>query len=129
LRTSPLVDPDEITTHMDALGEVTEYVLTPKRLHPTSVDAMPTTTTIRAPTGMQRRHSPAPLDLDVIEVSWMDHNIHSMRHTFFDINHLVVADLCELFSTCKRADDRTALLHRHTNVFSFLNAPRHIVNR
>lgn len=69
-----------------------------------------------------------PLDLDVIEVSWMDHNMHGMRHNFFDINRFVVSDLCEIFSSAKRACERTSLLHRHSNVYSFLNAPKHIVH-
>lgn len=71
----------------------------------------------------------AVLDLDVVDVSWMDHNMHDLRHSFFDINRLMVADICEVMATGRRARDRSALLHRHTNVFSFLNAPRHVVNR
>ena len=27
-----------------------------------------------------------PLDMDVIDVSWMDNNVHSLRHNFWNIN-------------------------------------------
>ena len=81
------------------------------------------------PAQVQRRRSSSPLDLDVIEVSWMDHNMHGMRHSFFDINRFMVDDLCELFSTKRRASSRSPLLHRHTNVYSFMNAPRHIKHK
>ena len=70
-----------------------------------------------------------PLDLDVIDVSWMDNNVHAMRHNFFGINRWMVDDLREIFTTHKRARLRTArMTHRFHNVWSFLAAPRHVVN-
>ena len=27
-----------------------------------------------------------PLDMDVIDTSWMDSNVHAMRHNFFNVN-------------------------------------------
>uniref|UniRef100_A0A7S2GUL1 Uncharacterized protein n=1 Tax=Haptolina brevifila TaxID=156173 RepID=A0A7S2GUL1_9EUKA len=72
---------------------------------------------------------PVPLDVDVIDVSWMDNNVHSMRHNFFNINRWMIDDLREIVSTKRRARLRTArMTRRFANVWSFLAAPRHIVN-
>ena len=69
------------------------------------------------------------LDLDVIDVSWMDMNVHSMRHNFFNVNRWMVDDLREIITTQARARLRTSrMTHRFGNVWSFLAAPRHIVN-
>ena len=70
-----------------------------------------------------------PLDVDVIECSWMDGNIHSMRHLFFNLNRHAVDDLREIFTTRNRARARTSrITHRFANVYSFLAAPSHVVN-
>ena len=70
-----------------------------------------------------------PLDLDVIECSWMDGNTHAMRHMNFNINRWAVDDLREIFTTRKRARYRTSrLVHRFRNVFSFMAAPSHVKN-
>ena len=71
----------------------------------------------------------APLDLDVIDVSWMDNNVHEMRHNFFNLNRWMIDDIREVILTQRRARLRTArMTHRFTNVWSFLAAPRHVVN-
>ena len=70
-----------------------------------------------------------PLDMDVIDTSWMDSNVRAMRHNFFNVNRWVVDDLREIIYTQKRARFRSGrLLHRSGNVWSFLAAPKHIVN-
>ena len=70
-----------------------------------------------------------PLDMDVIDVSWMDNNVHSLRHSFFNVNRWMIDDLREIVSTLKRARDRTArMTHRFANVYSFLAAPSYVVN-
>jgi len=70
-----------------------------------------------------------PLDMDVIDTSWMDVNVHAMRHNIFNVNRWVVDDLREIVYTQKRARLRNnRLIHRSGNVFAFLAAPKHIVN-
>lgn len=70
-----------------------------------------------------------PLDMDVIDTSWMDANVHAMRHNIFNVNRWVVDDLREIVYTQKRARFRnTRLIRRSGNVFTFLSAPKHIVN-
>ncbi|KOO21506.1 hypothetical protein Ctob_003494 [Chrysochromulina tobinii] len=70
-----------------------------------------------------------PLDLDVIDVSWMDNNVHEMRHNFFNLNRWMIDDIREIVMTQRRARLRTSrMTHRFTNVWSFLAAPNHVVN-
>ena len=70
-----------------------------------------------------------PLDLDVIDVSWMDNNVHEMRHNFFNLNRWMIDDIREIIMTQRRARLRTSrMTHRFTNVWSFLAAPNHVVN-
>jgi len=65
----------------------------------------------------------------VIDTSWMDVNVHAMRHNIFNVNRWVVDDLREIVYTQKRARLRNnRLIHRSGNVFAFLAAPKHIVN-
>ena len=72
--------------------------------------------------------SSRPLSIDVIDVSWMDSNMHAMRHNFFDLNRLMVDDLRDILLSRRRAHERTRLMARGGNVWSFLTPPRHIVN-
>lgn len=70
-----------------------------------------------------------PLEMDVIDVSWMDGNMHAMRHNFFNINRWMVDDLREILTTRNRARLRTSrMTHRFGNVYSFLAVPAHVVN-
>ncbi|KAG5189790.1 hypothetical protein JKP88DRAFT_352986 [Tribonema minus] len=46
------------------------------------------------------------LDMDVIDTTWLDNNIHDMRHTFFNINPTIVDDLRELLVYHRRASHR-----------------------
>ena len=70
-----------------------------------------------------------PLDMDVVDISWMDTNIHCARHNYFNINRWLIDDLMEIITTRKRAASRISrMTHRGGNVWSFLAAPNHIVN-
>ena len=71
----------------------------------------------------------SPFDMDVIDVSWMDGNMHAMRHNFFNINRWMVDDLREILTTRRRAKLRSSrMTHRFSNVWSFLAVPTHVVN-
>ena len=75
------------------------------------------------------RQKGAPLDMDVIDTSWMDSNIHELRHNYFNVNRYMIDDIREVISTKRRAHLRTGrLTHRRGNVWSFLAAPKYIVN-
>ena len=70
------------------------------------------------------------LDLDVVEISWMDTNVDfGVRHNYFNVNRWLIDDLLEIMTTRRRAKERThRMTHRGGNVWSFLAAPNHIVN-
>lgn len=69
------------------------------------------------------------LDLDAIDTSSMEQNVHQLRHAYFDLNKILVEDLHELIVTGKRAGERSLLLHREGNFYSFCQAPACVVNR
>ena len=70
-----------------------------------------------------------PLDMDVIDSSWMDANVQGLRHNYFNVNRYMIDDIREIISTKRRAHLRTGrLTHRRGNVWSFLAAPKYIVN-
>ncbi|KAG5178253.1 hypothetical protein JKP88DRAFT_329974 [Tribonema minus] len=68
------------------------------------------------------------LDMDVIDTTWLENNIHSMRHSFFNINPTIVDDLRELIVHHRRAEDRVQVTHKFNNVFSFMVAPNSVKN-
>lgn len=71
----------------------------------------------------------APLDLDVIDISWMDSNVHGPRHSYFNVNRWLIDDLLEIITTGRRACLRThRMTRRGGNAWSFLAAPSYIVN-
>lgn len=69
------------------------------------------------------------LDVDVIDTSSMETNVHQLRHAYFDLNKILVEDLHELIVTGRRAAERSLLLHREGNIFSFCQAPACVVNK
>jgi esterase/lipase superfamily enzyme len=75
------------------------------------------------------RHHRKWLDVDAIDTSSMETNVHQMRHAYFDLNKILVEDLHELIVTGKRASERSLLLHREGNIFSFCQAPACVVNQ
>lgn len=71
-----------------------------------------------------------PLDLDVIDTSWMDSNVQSLRHNYFNVNRWMLDDIRETLIHKRRAHTRTGrMTHRRGNVWSFIGAPKYIVNQ
>eukprot|EP01062_Namystynia_karyoxenos_P049550 TRINITY_DN37984_c0_g1_i1.p2 TRINITY_DN37984_c0_g1~~TRINITY_DN37984_c0_g1_i1.p2 ORF type:complete len:370 (+),score=134.60 TRINITY_DN37984_c0_g1_i1:1300-2409(+) len=71
----------------------------------------------------------APLDVDVVDTTWIDANVHSMRHNYFNLNSVLVDDLREVVTTQRRARDRTQLQYREKgNVYNFMAAPKIVKN-
>ena len=70
-----------------------------------------------------------PLDMDVIDTSWMDSNVQALRHNYFNVNRYMIDDNRDVILTKRRAHLRGGrLTHRRGNVWSFLGAPKYIVN-
>ncbi|TYZ64079.1 hypothetical protein PybrP1_002681 [[Pythium] brassicae (nom. inval.)] len=71
------------------------------------------------------------LDMDVIDTTWMDNNVHAIRHNYFNINPTIVDDLRHLIVGKKRARARPGLLQTTSaeNVYIFLVAPSHVTNK
>jgi hypothetical protein len=68
-------------------------------------------------------------DIDVIDMTWLESNVHSLRHNSFNLNRSLVDDLRELIVDRKRAAQRhTRLVRRVGNVYTFLQPPPHVVN-
>lgn len=68
----------------------------------------------------------APLDMDVVDISWMDHNVDS-RHNFFTKNYWMVSDLRSIIVEGVRARLRTSrLVLRGGNMYSFVAAPSQV---
>jgi len=75
------------------------------------------------------RHEGEPLDMDVIDTSWMDSNVHALRHNYFNVNRWMLDDIRDIITTKRRASMRSGgLTHRRGNVWSFVGAPKYIVN-
>lgn len=66
------------------------------------------------------------LDLDVIDTTQLDANIMGLRHSGFNLNPILLKDLEELILTGRRASERSALLYREGNIFSYCHVPAHI---
>mmetsp|Transcript_11509 Transcript_11509/g.13945 ORF Transcript_11509/g.13945 Transcript_11509/m.13945 type:complete len:314 (-) Transcript_11509:813-1754(-) len=69
------------------------------------------------------------LDLDAIDTTWMDTNVHFIRHNYFNLNPVLMEDLRELILTGRRASERSLLLHREGNIYSYCQAPSCVVNK
>jgi len=75
------------------------------------------------------RHDGDPLDMDVIDTSWMDSNVHALRHNYFNVNRWMLDDIRDIVISKRRAHLRSGgLTHRRGNVWSFVGAPKYIVN-
>ena len=72
--------------------------------------------------------APPSLDVDVVDVTWMDNNVNALRHNFFDVNRLMIDDLRDILTTGRRACARSRLTRRARNVYSFMVAPRSVRN-
>ncbi|KAJ2987645.1 hypothetical protein HDV02_006010, partial [Globomyces sp. JEL0801] len=70
-----------------------------------------------------------PLDMDVINCTDLDMNVHIARHAYFNLNKYVVDDIIDLMTTGKRAHDRDhRLLNIESNVYGFLSVPSYVVS-
>ncbi|GMH65248.1 hypothetical protein TrST_g9537 [Triparma strigata] len=81
--------------------------------------------------GGDDEEGPVWLDMDVIDTTFMDANVHTIRHNYFNLNRWVVDDLREIILTRKRAVNRESRMMQRNergNVYNFLAAPGHIVN-
>jgi esterase/lipase superfamily enzyme len=68
------------------------------------------------------------LDLDIVDTTELDINIHAVRHVYFSVNKFVIDDIIDLVFTGHRARDRThRLLNLGRNVYGFLAAPSYVV--
>ncbi|KAG8457470.1 hypothetical protein KFE25_003774 [Diacronema lutheri] len=68
-------------------------------------------------------------DVDVVDMTWLDANVHALRHNAFGLNRMMVDDLREVIVERRRAAQRVRLVRRVGNVFSFLQPPSHVVNQ
>lgn len=73
-----------------------------------------------------RHHERNWLDLDVIDTTQLDANIMGLRHSGFNLNPILLKDLEELILTGRRASERSALLYREGNIFSYCHVPAYI---
>jgi len=70
--------------------------------------------------------------VDVIDCTSMDANVHGMRHSYFNLNPHIVADLFELINCELPAWRRSRLIRTardgHSNIFAFLAPPAFVKN-
>ncbi|KAG0370445.1 hypothetical protein BGZ54_006338 [Gamsiella multidivaricata] len=79
------------------------------------------------------------LDVDVIDTTSLDVNIHSIRHNFFNLNRMLVDDLYDVVVLGRRASEREGRLssrwtfseegEENGEVYTFLCAPSYVVNK
>ncbi|KAJ3029862.1 hypothetical protein HDV00_009364 [Rhizophlyctis rosea] len=70
-------------------------------------------------------------DMDTIDTSLLDVNIHSLRHAYFNLNRMFVDDLLDIIVHQKRASERTSRLAPTVQgglVYQFLCAPSYVIN-
>ena len=76
------------------------------------------------------------VNVDLIDTTQLDVNIHKIRHNFFNLNRLLVDDLWDIIVVNKRAKERRSRLSRKVRgvglegiVYTFLVAPSYVVNK
>ena len=68
-------------------------------------------------------------DLDVIDTTFIDQNIHKMRHAYFSLNREILEDLRDIILTQRRASSRISRLDRRRgNVWNYRVAPSHVTS-
>ena len=60
--------------------------------------------------------------LDVIDTTGMQQNVHSLRHSYFNLNMQIVSDIAEILKSNSPATDRS-LIAKDSHVFHFLCPP------
>ena len=69
------------------------------------------------------------LDLDVIDGTLLDTNVQSLRHSYFNLNATLSKDIKEIIITKRRAFQRSGLVYRQGNIFSYCQAPTFVVQQ
>ncbi|KAG1691859.1 hypothetical protein DVH05_024522 [Phytophthora capsici] len=107
---------------------VASFAYNRNRTHPTNDESAPYGTTRG---GLSEEIPLHYLDMDVIDTTWMDNNVHAIRHNYFNLNPTIVDDLRHLIVLKKRASSRPGLLKTTSaeNVYIFLVAPSHVKNK
>mmetsp|Transcript_26690 Transcript_26690/g.41615 ORF Transcript_26690/g.41615 Transcript_26690/m.41615 type:complete len:902 (-) Transcript_26690:484-3189(-) len=68
--------------------------------------------------------SKKPLDLDVVDTTDLQDNMHAVRHSAFNINRIMLEDMRELIVQKKRAAYRSSrLVKKQANFFVFMTIP------
>ena len=70
------------------------------------------------------------LDVDIVDTTFLQNNVHKTKHSYFNINRELVEDLRDLIVTQRRAAYRIRLrrVKLDTNVFVFMVAPPALQN-
>ena len=64
------------------------------------------------------------LDVDVMDTSGLQDNMHSVRHSAFNVNRMMVEDLRDIIVSRRRASDRQSrLVHKRGNLYCFMTTP------
>jgi esterase/lipase superfamily enzyme len=71
----------------------------------------------------EQPHEHLWLDVDVIDTTQLDTNIQDLRHSGFNVNPILLNDLEELIVTGRRAANRSTLLFREGNIYSYCHVP------
>ena len=66
------------------------------------------------------------MDCDVINTTGLDTNVNDVRHSAFSMNSILIRDIEELIVQCKRAGERSSLLHVEGNVYEYCHAPSYV---
>ncbi|CAH1763007.1 4789_t:CDS:10 [Entrophospora sp. SA101] len=51
------------------------------------------------------------LNIDLIDTTQLDVNIHKLRHNFFNLNRILVDDLCDIIVSGRKANERKIVIH------------------
>lgn len=69
------------------------------------------------------------LDIDVIDATFNQSNVHFLRHSFFSLNREIIDDLRELLTSRRRARHRVSKLERREgNVWVYRVAPPNVTS-
>lgn len=64
------------------------------------------------------------LDVDIVDTSGLQDNMHSTRHSAFNVNRMMVEDLHDVIANRKRAKFRLSrLVNKKGNLFCFMTTP------
>ena len=89
----------------------------------------PATTTTSNATA-RNRNTGRLLDIDIINATYLQSNVHSIRHSYFNLSREVIEDIRELVVTRRTAAERDGRLVRRSdsNIYDFLIAPSFLKN-